>query len=217
MPSFAKIVSFAALAFGAFVSAVPLGAPAVPDVLSTVNGVVPAVPALVHRHELKSVAVVLTEAKVALTPLCAELQFIVAGNATVDAVGPILVDVKAVLSDTVSALNLLVGQPVEVILLTVDGTAKVVLADVANLLAGLLCLLFTALAHVVAVVKGDVTGILTIIAPIGELVSGLLSIVITLVGSILGDVLGALLPLIGAIVPIVLNLNLATVISILHL
>lgn len=76
-------------------------------------------------------------------------------------------DVKAVLSDTVSALNLLVGQPVEVILLTVDGTAKVVLADVANLLAGLLCLLFTALAHVVAVVKGDVTGILAIIAPIG--------------------------------------------------
>ncbi|THH18161.1 hypothetical protein EW146_g2791 [Bondarzewia mesenterica] len=200
MPSFAKIFSFATLAFGALVSAAPL---------------TPA--ANVPRCGCESVAVVLTGLTTSLQPLCGELGYIVAGNATHEAVQPIIADVTVVISDAVNALNNLVDKPVADILLTVDGTAQITLTEVAQLLAGVICLVFGALGHVVGCVKGDISAIVTVIVPVGQLVAGLVAIVIKLVGAVLGDVLVALIPLIVDVKLTILHLNLTALISVLCL
>ncbi|KAA1477928.1 hypothetical protein DENSPDRAFT_845106 [Dentipellis sp. KUC8613] len=213
MPSFTKIVSFAALAFGAFVSAAPVAPATVPEV-HAVN--VPAVPALQTRDGV-SVASVLTDLTSKLEPVVAELNFIVAGNATEQALGPIVNDVKSTVQDAVNALNVLVGQPVDALLKTVDGTAQIAVGDLAKLVAGILTLVFTALGRILGLVGVDVALVIKIVSPLVEVIGALLSIVLKLVGSVLGDLVGAVVGLIGAIVPVILQINVAAIISILGL
>ena len=64
--------------------------------------------------------------------------FLTADNATTDVISPILTDVVNLVDEALSSVKLLVGQPVDVILKSVDGTVTVTLVEVAQLLAGVL-------------------------------------------------------------------------------
>ncbi|TFY77768.1 hypothetical protein EWM64_g6244 [Hericium alpestre] len=215
MPSFAKIASFAALAFGALVSAAPLSA--VHGAVGKVASAVPAVPAFPRHVAPICIEGIFNDLTDKLTPITGELNFIVTGNATQEVLGPIVDDIKSIIQDAVSTLNTLVGKPVDEILVSVDGTVKLTLGDVAELVAGVLTIVFTAIGKVLRLASIDVSVVVSILAPIAELVAALLSVVLKLVGGVLGDVVGAVLPLIGGLIPVILQLNVAGVISILHI
>ncbi|TFY68095.1 hypothetical protein EVG20_g3694 [Dentipellis fragilis] len=199
---------------GAFVSAAPVAPASIPEA-HAVN--VPTVPAIQTRADGVPVASVLTDLTSKLEPVVAELNFIVAGNATEQALGPIVNDVKSVVQDAVNALNILVGQPVDALLKTVDGTAQIAVGDLAKLVAGILTLVFTALGRILGLVGVDVALVIKIVSPLVEVIGALLSIVLKLVGGVLGDLVGTVVGLIGTVVPVILQINVAAVISFLGL
>ena len=55
-----------------------------------------------------------------------------------EALTPIVNDLKSILSDAIVEVNKLVGQPTEIILATVDGTAQITVVELAELLGGLI-------------------------------------------------------------------------------
>ncbi|EIM79660.1 uncharacterized protein STEHIDRAFT_173009 [Stereum hirsutum FP-91666 SS1] len=233
MPSFASIATFATLALGALVSAAPaaptpnVGVPTAPVSTPSVPPVAPAPPAptpsvppmssFEQRDDVKSFAAIFVELQVSLVPVVAELNYIVTDNCTSDALTPIITDVTNVISAAVTDLNALVGQSAAVILVNVDGTAQLALADVAKLVADVLNLVFSAVGHVLGLANVDISVVVSVCAPLGEIIASLLNVVVSLVGALLGDVLGALLPLIGGLTNVIVNLNVATLLSILNL
>ena len=66
------------------------------------------------------------------------LDYITADNCTVDALTPIVSDVKNIISGAIVEVNALVGQPAEIILATVDGTAQITVAELAQLIGALI-------------------------------------------------------------------------------
>ena len=60
-----------------------------------------------------------------------------AQNATVDALTPHINDIKTILTGTLSSLQALVGQPTEVILASVEGTAVITVEELGHVVAGL--------------------------------------------------------------------------------
>ena len=96
-----------------------------------------------------------------MPPADAPPEFINTQNCTVDAITPVVNDIKGILGDAVTQVNALVGQSADDILAGVDGVAKITVTDLAKLLGDLLTLVFTALGAVLAVatkVGGDVLG-----------------------------------------------------------
>ena len=78
--------------------------------------------------------------------------------------------------------------------------------------------MFEALGAVLTIVGEAVDGdVLPLLQDVASLVASVLSVVLSLVGAVLGDLLAIVLPLIGAVVPFILNLNVATLLSILGL
>ena len=65
-------------------------------------------------------------------------DFVTAENATADALGPIVDEVKSVLNGAIAEVNKLVDQPASLILSTVDGTAQVTVQELAQVIGDLL-------------------------------------------------------------------------------
>ena len=65
-------------------------------------------------------------------------EFVTSANATTDALSGPIGTIKSALSDVVTELNALVGQPVEVILASVDGTVEVTVQELGQIVAGLI-------------------------------------------------------------------------------
>ncbi|EPQ51455.1 hypothetical protein GLOTRDRAFT_140907 [Gloeophyllum trabeum ATCC 11539] len=221
MRSFTAIFTVAAAAFAGFASAAPVDTSAVSGALDTVKGVVSGVPVvggIVPRTDApRGVQEILIEVQTKITPLVQQIQFIKADNATVDALTPVVQGIEGILKGVVPELQTLVGQPVEVILASVTGTAQVTVGEVAQLVANILTLVFGALNSLLNVVGTGLAALQPLLNALGAAVAALLTAVLAAVNSVVGGLLSAVLGLIGDIVPIILNLNLATVISILKL
>ena len=94
-------------------------------------------------------------------------EFITPANATVDALTPIINDLKGVLNTAVADVNALVGAPAATLLAGVDGAAQVTVQELAQLVADLLNAVFGALGAVLNVAGGAVGAILPLLSSVG--------------------------------------------------
>ncbi|OSC98845.1 hypothetical protein PYCCODRAFT_903408 [Trametes coccinea BRFM310] len=227
MFSFSTISVIATVALSAFTSAAPLQTrdlPSLPVVgdLSAVTGLtgsLPVVGDIVRRTDApQGLAAIFTDAQNQLVAPTQQLKFATKQNATADALGGPIGEIKTILTNTVSLVQGLAGKPIEDILVSVDGTAKLTAAELAPILAGVITLVFEALGAVLTVLGGAVVpAVFSLLADVGALVGTLLAAVLALVGSVLGDLVAILVPLLSNVVPFILNLNVATIISLLGL
>ncbi|TFK82732.1 hypothetical protein K466DRAFT_499768 [Polyporus arcularius HHB13444] len=222
MFSFSSLAVFSTLALSALTSALPLSnsVGSVPDV-SAVTGIASKLPAVgsVHtRDATQSIAVILTDVTTKLGPVTDVLKFVTSQNATVEAVSGPIGEIKDILTGAVTSLEALVGQPAEVILASVEGTAQITVEELGKLVATLVVVVFEALGAVLKVAGGAIDqALLQLLCVVGGLVGTLLAIVLKLVGGIVGELLAVVLPLIQTVVPFILNLNINQIISVLGL
>ncbi|KAI0683520.1 hypothetical protein C8Q76DRAFT_804160 [Earliella scabrosa] len=237
MFSFSSLAVLATVAFSAVSSAIPLtgdglprpgwvppvpAVPAVPGALKTVPNGLPALPAvggvLPRVDTPDSIAVVLTTVHAQLVPVTTQLKFVTAANCTLEVVSVPLGEVKTILTGAVTSLHALVGQPVEVILRSVEGTAQITVKELGHLVAGVVIIVFEALGAVLKVAGKTVDKVLfKVLCDVGGLVGLLLAAVFGLLGHVVGEVVVVVVPLLKAVIPFILHLNIATVISLLHL
>ncbi|KAH9936803.1 uncharacterized protein BXZ73DRAFT_89303 [Epithele typhae] len=230
MFSFSALAVFSTIAFGALSSALPVDLPAALPVNAL--GALP-IPALgrridvpvvgdlglpIRRHDVAGVAVVLTQATAKLGPATDLLKFVTAENCTVQALTAPVHDIQTILLGTVAELKELVGQPVDIILASVEGTAQITVEELAHIICGLLTIVFTGVRAVLIVAGAAIDAtVFNLLVLVGGVVGELLAVLLPLVGSIVGELLYILVPLLKTLVPIILHLNLAQVISLLHL
>ncbi|OBZ78248.1 hypothetical protein A0H81_01757 [Grifola frondosa] len=220
MLSFSSLSLIATLALSAFTSASPINSdslapvavPAVPAVA------IPAVSGLGSRDAVRSVPVILADVQTKVTTYTQELTFITQANATVEVLTPIVTNIKVILTGALVEINGLVGQPAEIILASVDGTAKVTVVELANIISGLLIIVFEALNAVLAVVSITAkAAVVALLGTVGEILGCLICAIIMLVGGILTDLVFTLKPLLVSISTILTNLNVVVIVSVLGL
>ncbi|KAI1792215.1 hypothetical protein LXA43DRAFT_1181135 [Ganoderma leucocontextum] len=206
---FSKLSVLAAVAFGAFTSAIPLDTPLgdlpVPVDPSVVTGLLGDLPlsglgGVVRRDTPKSLAVVLTGVQAQLAPVTASLALVTAANATVDAVTGPANEIVSILGGAVIDLKALIGLDADIILASVDGTVAVTVDVLAGLVAHVVVTVFYALGAVVTVAGSAIDGAL-----------------FTLVAGILVGLDVAVLALIKAVVPTVIDLNVHVLVSLFKL
>ncbi|KZT18732.1 hypothetical protein NEOLEDRAFT_1152413 [Neolentinus lepideus HHB14362 ss-1] len=225
MRSFTAIFSLAAFAFAGLTSAAPIDTSAASGALDTVKGAVSNFPkvggvpnSLSARTDApRGVQEILIDVQTKITPLTQQIQFCNAQNATVNVLTPIIQTLSSTLEDVVPELQALVGQPIDVILASTTGTAQVTVGEVAHLVANILTLVFGALGTVTTLVKGELSALTPVVAPLGNAVGHLLQAVFAAVGSVVGGLLSAVQGLVQNLVPIILNLSLGQVLSVLNL
>ncbi|KII85337.1 hypothetical protein PLICRDRAFT_56606 [Plicaturopsis crispa FD-325 SS-3] len=176
--------------------------------VATVEGVVGGV---VPRDAPRSLAVILTDVQSKVTPLTQTLTFLTSQNATKEVITPITDSLKAILGGAVTEINGLVGQPISVIKAAVDPTVQATEQDLAKIVADVICVIVTALGAVLKIAGADVDALKPILASVGTLVGQLLATVL----HVLSDLLALIIPLVKEVVPILLNLNISSVLSIL--
>ncbi|KAG9313682.1 hypothetical protein JVU11DRAFT_6028 [Chiua virens] len=165
---------------------------------------------VVERQTPQSAAVVLTSLTNTVTPLANRLLYATTANATQATLTPIIGDISTAVTGAVTSLNLLVGQPVDIILASVDGTTILAASDIATLLSVVVNLVFTASSAVLLVVD------ITIYSVIYSLLSSLGGVVFSLISILLSLVVGLLSPLLILIAPvlsIISSLGLTTLLS----
>ncbi|KAI0367263.1 hypothetical protein BV20DRAFT_1037777 [Pilatotrama ljubarskyi] len=224
MFSFSTISVFATVALSAFTSALPLagrGLPVVGD-LSAVTDVtsgLPVVGGILGRNDVpKGIAAIFADVQTQIAPATEQLKFVTKQNATVAAVTGPVNEIKTALTNAVSLVQGLAGQPIEVILASVDGTGKLAVDEVATILAALITTIFTALGAVLTLLGGAIEpALFELLAGVGALVGTLLAAVLALVGAVLTDLVALLAPLLADVVPFILTLNVATIFSLLGL
>ncbi|KAM5543846.1 hypothetical protein V8D89_002463 [Ganoderma adspersum] len=247
---FSKLSVFAAVAFGALASAIPLNTPVgdlpIPD-LSAVTGLVgdlpavggilrrdlpvdtsvvtgllgdlpiPAVGGILRRDTPKSIAVILTGVQAQLEPITASLALVTSVNATVDAVTGPANEIISILGGAVVDLKALVGLDAAIILGSVDGTVAVTVDVLAGLVAHIIVTVFYALGVVVSIAGATIDGALfTLLATVGAAVGTVVVLVFQLVAGLLVGLDVAVIGLIKAVVPTVIDLNVHVLISLFH-
>ncbi|KDQ55508.1 hypothetical protein JAAARDRAFT_79878 [Jaapia argillacea MUCL 33604] len=213
MRSFGLISLVAAFAFSAFTSAAPVTTPTIPSV--SVDTVKNTVAGATRDAVPRGVVAIITSVTVAVTPLTAQLQAVNAQNATVEIIAPIANEIKNILGGAVTELHGLVGQSAEIILASVEGTALVTVGQVASVVGQLVTLIFSALGAVLVIVAGRVEALIPILAAVGIVVGDLLTVVLAVVGGVVGGLVAALLPIVQGVIPIIINLNVATILKLL--
>ncbi|KIJ60151.1 hypothetical protein HYDPIDRAFT_32571 [Hydnomerulius pinastri MD-312] len=148
------------------------------------------------RQTPASVASILTDLTNTVTPLANQLLYATPDNATSDVLTPIIGSISSSVTDAVSSLNLLVGQPTSVIMASVDGTTTLDTTDISDLLSSVVNLILTAANSLLSVVDSTITSIIT------SLVSELGTLVFSLLGTVLSLVTGLLVPLLTLLAPI---------------
>ncbi|KAI0916627.1 hypothetical protein AcW1_010177 [Taiwanofungus camphoratus] len=221
MLSFSALSVFATLALSAFTSAVPLSPTGVVNDISSVAHL-PAVPipsglaGVIPRDAPRGVCAILQDVTTQVTPYTVQLQYLKQSNATIDVITPIVNNIKGVLGGALGDVNGLVGQSTSVILATVDGTAQVTVTELAQIIAGLMTLIFDAVSVVLDVVSSDLSDCVTsLLCTVGELLGCLVCAIAMLVGSSLHGLLSAVVGLVGSLFPIIIKLNVSVFISLL--
>jgi hypothetical protein len=225
MPSFSTIASFAAVAFAAFTSAVPIQAAGVANLDIAKAGAaadVPAFNAVAPRHlesEVRPLPTILAGVINEVTPLVAELGTITKENCEFDVISPIAETIIEVLHSAAEEIKGLVDCPVSTIFGNVDGAVD--LKALAHLLGSLLTLIFTAVGAILNILGDAIhtpgSAVYNVLCNLGMAVEELLKIVFIVVGGLAAALLAALLPLISKVVPVILALGLGSLSALLHL
>jgi len=184
-----SILSVLALAFAAVTSAVPVE------------------PAGTSALQTQGLDVILSDATTRIGPICAELEYVVVGNATYVILEPVLDELKSVLVQTIGAVQALTKAPLPTILgtLTIPGLAQ--------LLAALILTIYTALGAVLkTVAAAEYTLVFPLLCDVGALVGELLKAVLILVVGLLA----VILPLLAGIVDVVIHLNVVYILGLLN-
>ncbi|OCH84322.1 hypothetical protein OBBRIDRAFT_741784 [Obba rivulosa] len=217
MLSFSALSVVATLAFSAFTSAMPLDPT---SAVSTVGNLLP-VPALpvgvpaLKRDTPRSVAAIVADVTVQVTPYVEQLKYINKQNATLEVIEPVVTNIKGVFASAVVEVQGLMGLSADVILAPVTGTVAVTVAELAQIIAGLLTLVFEVVGVVLGVVDSSILSCVTyLLVSLAELVGCLVCAIVMLVDGILANLVATIVPLIGAIIPIILQLNVLIVIKI---
>ncbi|KAI0260742.1 hypothetical protein BC834DRAFT_973196 [Gloeopeniophorella convolvens] len=220
MPSFAKVLSLAAVAFGAFVSAAPSAPRGIVDVAAE-TGLVGEI--LGHRDVVETstttVFSILTEAKVKIAPIVEPFNYLTSQNATVVVIKPIVAQLNVVLYDVVNDVKALVGRPVAEILVGLNGVQCTV-DDIVSLLGAIITLVFDVLAKVLLVVTVDVSAILAILTPVVYAVIALVTVVLQIVVVVLGEtVVSAVYTILTSpdILNVCVKLSVGSIINLIHL
>ncbi|PSR76222.1 hypothetical protein EW026_g5800 [Hermanssonia centrifuga] len=170
---------------------------------------------ILARCGCSSVATIIDDLTVVVTPITQEFHYITASNCTVSALTPLVGQLKGALSDAVGEVNKLVGQPAEIILATVDGAAQITVIELAQLISTLVILIFTALGAVLNVASSTVVGCLTpLLCTVGEIVGALLSAIFSVTGGLLVGLSATVLGLLAEVIAIIVRLNVSMVISV---
>lgn len=199
MFSFKSLAVFSALAFGAMsVAAAPLE-----------NG-----NNILARCGCSSAAGILTDLTDNLSVPVAELKFITASNCTVDVLRPIMGEITSTIASSIVEVQGLIGQPAEVILATVDGTAQIAVKDLAQLVADLLILVFGALGVILNIGGNALTVVMPLLVTVGDVLGCFVALLLNVVGGVAGGLTVAVLGLIGSIIQVILRLNISVLISV---
>ncbi|KAI0338314.1 hypothetical protein BDW22DRAFT_1348465 [Trametopsis cervina] len=208
---FQSLVAAATIAFGA--SSV-FAAPVIIDSLPTVAVSVPELPKVVRADVVSSIPQIVASLTAEVTPLADKLESIATVNATIEILTPILDDLKTVINGAIEDVHALTGKPLNIILATVDGTATVTVAELAQVLGGLFNLVFGALGTVLKVAKSiGANDVVPLLAEVATLVVALLQAVLGLVGGIVGGLLVALAPTLGSLLDILSGLGVTQLLS----
>ncbi|GJE93628.1 hypothetical protein PsYK624_097880 [Phanerochaete sordida] len=199
MFSFKSLAVFSALAFGAMTAA---AAP-----LENGNSIL-------ARCGCSSAAGILTTLTDDLSVPVGELKYITASNCTLDVLRPIMGEITTTISASIVEVQGLIGQPAEVILATVDGTAQIAISDLAQLVADLLILVFGAIGVVLNIGGGALAAVLPLLVVVGDVLGCFVALLLNVVGGVAGGLTVAVLGLIGSIVQIILRLNVSVLISV---
>ncbi|KAJ3877802.1 hypothetical protein F5051DRAFT_503638 [Lentinula edodes] len=156
----------------------------------------PASNALEARCLCQDIHSIIVDVTTTITPIVEELTYITSENCTVEVLGPILDEVKVVLTTAITEVKGLTGFTLTTVLTTVDGVVLTI-AEVAELLCELLTLIFGALAAILRVVTvSEAVAVKALLCEVVELVATLLQLICNL----LGGILAILLTLVGDIV-----------------
>ncbi|KAI5116696.1 hypothetical protein M0805_000021 [Coniferiporia weirii] len=163
--------------------------------------------------QLDSVPTILTNAKTQLSTVVVQLNSLTITNATTGTVTPLLGQVVNIVGAAVDDVNKLVGAPVGVILASAEGTVQVTITEVAQLLAGVLTVVVSALGGVLKIVGGDLSILGPTLGAVGQILAGL----VTAVAGVVSGLVAELLPLVGSLVPTVSALAFNTLGGVLNL
>ncbi|EMD36152.1 hypothetical protein CERSUDRAFT_115123 [Gelatoporia subvermispora B] len=217
MLSFSALSVVATLAFSAFTSAAPLDPT---SAVSTIENLLPVpVPALpipaLKRDSPRGIAAIVADVTVQVTPYVQQLKYVNKQNATLEVIEPVVVNIKGVFAEAVVEVQGLMGQSQDVILAPITGAVAITVTELAQIVAGLLTLVFEVLGTVLAVVDSSILDCVTyLLVSLAELVGCLVCAIIMLVDGILANVVATIVPLIGSIIPIIVQLNVLIVIKI---
>ncbi|CDO76401.1 hypothetical protein BN946_scf184937.g15 [Trametes cinnabarina] len=226
---FSTLSVIATVALSAFISAAPLQSradlPVVGD-LSAVTGLTSGLPVMgdvLRRTDApQGLAAIFTQAQAQLVPFTQQLKFATKQNATAEGLAAPIDEIKTILTNTVGLVQGLIGQPVEVVLATVDGTAKLTIEELAPIVGSVVILVFDALGAVLTLLGGGVIpAVFDLLAGVGAVVGTLLAAVFALLGQVVPDVVAILASTLRTVlhdvVPFILHLNIATVLHLLGL
>ncbi|KAH7924226.1 hypothetical protein BV22DRAFT_1035373 [Leucogyrophana mollusca] len=209
MRSFSTLSLIFTAALSAFTYAAPATTPDVQaltnKVESAVSGVdVTSLPlsSVEQRDETPaSVAVILTTLQAQVLPLTEQFTYINSANATAANITPIIAELKTCFLTATASLKLLIGADIAVILAPIEGEVILTVAAVAELLGGVLCILFAAIGCLLDVILVDVKVIvLPLLVDLCVVVAGLLQVVFGLVAGLLAAVLLILTPAVIAVI-----------------
>jgi hypothetical protein len=151
-----------------------------------------------------------------LYPLTEQLSYVNEHNATVEFISPICDRIIVILGDAIYSVNALIGKPIETVLATVDGVLTT--AQVAKLVADVIKLVVVALGVVLRVVATVARlPVVAILCAVLTIVGKLVAAVLVLLGGVLTGLLITIVHLIHDVLPIILELNVESVIKILCL
>ncbi|KAH9855582.1 hypothetical protein C2E23DRAFT_590350 [Lenzites betulinus] len=208
MFSFSTIAVFATLAFSALTSALP-------NVVDR-SAAVPEVARAVAAQD--TVALIFNDAQTQLLPFTNQLKFATKQNATVEGLTPAINGIQGVLTSTTTRIHGLRGKPAEIILLALDGTVILTVAEVAKIIASVLILVFDALAAVKALLGLAIApAVFLLLVGVGNVVGTLLQAVTLIVGAVLIDLTTVLVPLLGSVIGIIQGLGLTLILTLLGL
>ncbi|KAE9390127.1 hypothetical protein BT96DRAFT_946361 [Gymnopus androsaceus JB14] len=177
--------------------------------------------ALEARGQCYDIQCIISGVTTSLTPLIEELSqlargllaYITTENCTVADLTPIVYDIKVVLTGAIKDVESLTGVALITVLTTVEGVVLTV-SDVAQLVFGLLTLIFGGLSAVLKVAYNlDANVIIPLLAEVAELVATLLQLILQLVDGLLA----CLLPFLGSILTIIISLGISDEYSFLNI
>ncbi|KAH7915623.1 hypothetical protein BJ138DRAFT_1141313 [Hygrophoropsis aurantiaca] len=222
MRSFGTLSLLFTAALSAFTYAAPAGPADTSAVLDKVSGAAGEVKpdalssALAGRDDApQSIAVIFATTQSQIETLSKQLTAITPETATIDNITPIVAEIKTCLLSATGSLNLLVGADLSLILAPVEGVVALTVAEVGQLVGGLLCTLFVAIGCLLDVIVGDVrTAVLVLLVDLCGVVAGLLQVVLGLVGGLLVVVFALLTPTVLAVIKLLGSVELLTCLGI---